>query len=165
MGKRNLKSNNFLNDCEVQKVTTSTFQEATEKIQQCDDDYECVFVHFFTADLRNNSPEECVKFCSALIDIIASHCCFAKVVLSLPFASLKDKSLNDKIMRCNVLLQYTFLNSMNVTLCDNHYLGSSGIPARKFLAKKPSFKQAGNECVCFQHEIPLEKNSLSTGWK
>lgn len=124
----------FLKDCIVDKLTVSTFEEANEKIQNYSTDYECVFIHFFTNDLRNNTPEDCIQLCSDLIDVIKSHCTFAKITISLPFACLKDQTLNDKIMKCNVLLQYTYLNSLDILICDNHNLGSRGTPVKKFLA-------------------------------
>jgi hypothetical protein len=52
----------------------------------------------------------------------AEICTFAKIVLSLPFLTVRDVELNEKILKCVVLLQYKYIDNTIVTVCENRNL-------------------------------------------
>jgi hypothetical protein len=131
---KHIKTNYFLQNCIVDNLSVFSFKEASDKLLEAAEDYECINVQFFTNDLRNSPPNECVNLCNQLIEDIKSHCPFAKIIISLPFPCLKNKPLNDKIATCNVLVQYEYLNTPSVSLCDNSGLSARGMPMKKFLA-------------------------------
>ena len=90
-----------------------------EKIEELDQDYDCILLHVFTNNLRNGTPEQCVEICDEYISALSSHCKFAKIILSLPFLAMTEQELNNKIVESNILFQYKYLNKSNVTVCNN----------------------------------------------
>ena len=54
---------NFLSNCLIHKYVGYTFDEMFEKIDELDQDYDCILLHVFTNNLRNGTPEQCVKIC------------------------------------------------------------------------------------------------------
>jgi hypothetical protein len=42
--------------------------------------YDCILLHVFTNNLRNGTPEQCVKICDEYISALSSHCKFAKII-------------------------------------------------------------------------------------
>ena len=64
---------------------------------------------YTTNDIRKNSPEHCVELFDQFIEKVTSHCTFAKIILSLPFLTIRDVELDEKILKCVVLLQYEIL--------------------------------------------------------
>ena len=93
-----------------------------------------VFVQIFTNDLRESSPEECVQLCTKFSVELSQQCEFAKIVISLPFPTVNDISLNEKIQKFNILMQYKFLSHPTVCLLDNSGLSIRGRPIYNFLA-------------------------------
>ena len=64
---------------------------------------------YTTNDIRKNSPEHCVELFDQFIEKVTSHCTFAKIILSLPFLTIRDVEHDEKILKCVVLLQYEIL--------------------------------------------------------
>jgi hypothetical protein len=54
-----------------------------------------VFVHVFTNNLRESSPEECVQLCTKFSVELSQQCEFAKIFISLPFPTVNDISGDD----------------------------------------------------------------------
>jgi hypothetical protein len=94
-----------------------------------------VFVQVFTNNLRESSPEECVQLCTKFSVELSQQCEFAKIVISLPFPTVDDISLNEKIQKFNILMQYKFLSHPTVNLLDNSGLSFRGRPIYNFFAK------------------------------
>jgi hypothetical protein len=112
-----------------------SFNQAIEKISSLDNDYDCVFVQVFTNHLRESSPKECAQLCTKFSVELSQQCEFAKIVISLPFPTFNDYSLNEKIHKFNILMQYKFLSHPTVSLLDNSGLSFRGRPIYKFLQK------------------------------
>jgi hypothetical protein len=51
----------------------------------------------FSNDVRNVDPEKCGKVHDDLISKLQRQCQFAKIVISLPFHTVKDTSIYEKI--------------------------------------------------------------------
>jgi hypothetical protein len=79
-------------------------------------------------DIRESSPEECVQLCTKFSVELSQQCEFAKFVISLPFPTVNDISLNEKIQKFNILMQYKFLSHPTVSLLDNSGLSFRGRP-------------------------------------
>ena len=107
-------------------VSDKCSDEALEKLNTIDNAYDCIFIHFPTNDIRKYSPEYCVELFDQFIEKVTSHCTFAKIVLSLPFLTVRDVELNEKILKCVVLLQYKYIDNTIVTVCEN-----TGLSARR----------------------------------
>jgi hypothetical protein len=114
-----IRTENFLSNCLVHKYVGYSFDKMFEKIEELDQDYDCILLHVFTNNLRNGTPEQCAKICDEYISALSSHCKFAKIILSLPFLSMTEQELNNKIVESNILFQYKYLNKSNVTVCNN----------------------------------------------
>ena len=113
-----------------------SFNQAIEKISSLDNDYDCVFVQVFTNHLRESSPKECAQLCTKFSVELSQQCEFAKIVISLPFPTFNDYSLNEKIHKFNILMQYKFLSHPTVSLLDNSGLSFRGSPIYNFLCAK-----------------------------
>lgn len=96
-----------------------------------DNAYDCIFIHFPTNDIRKYSPEYCVELFDQFIEKVTSRCTFAKIVLSLPFLTVRDVEHNEKISKCVVLLQYKYIDNTIVTVCEN-----TGLSARRNAVKR-----------------------------
>lgn len=66
--------------------------------------------------------------------MLLKHCQFSKMIISLPFPNLKDKTLNEKIDNCIILMKYRFLNNSHVQICHHTSLTNNGNPIWKFFA-------------------------------
>jgi hypothetical protein len=132
---RNIKTRYFINECLVNKIMVFSFNQAIEKISSLDNDYDCVFVQVFTNHLRESSPKECAQLCTKFSVELSQQCEFAKIVISLPFPTFNDYSLNEKIDKFNILMQYKFLSHPTVSLLDNSGLSFRGRPIYNFFAK------------------------------
>jgi hypothetical protein len=75
----------------LHKYIGYTFDEMFEKIEELDQDYDCILLHVFTNNLRNDTPEQCVEICDEYISALSSHCKFAKIILSLPFLAMTEQ--------------------------------------------------------------------------
>ena len=129
---KRIQTDKFIYNSIVHKYSGSSFEEMFDKIEELDQDYDCIVIHVFTNNLRGDTPDQCVKKCDDYISAITQHCEFAKIVLSLPFLTLHDTKLNEKITNCNILLQYKYLNHSNVTISCNSGLLNGNFPVRKF---------------------------------
>ena len=90
-----------------------------------DNAYDCIFIHFPTNDIRKYSPEYCVELFDQFIEKVTS------LILSLPFITVRDVELNEKISKCVVLLQYKYIDNTIVTVCEN-----TGLSARRNAVKR-----------------------------
>lgn len=129
---KRIRTDNFLHTCLVHKYIQYSCDEMVDKIEELDNDYECIVLHVFTNDIRDNTVEDCVQKTEELINALLRHCLFAKIVLSLPFLTVQDNVLNKKIEECKISLQYKFLKDDNVTICINSNLCHGNVPIRKF---------------------------------
>ena len=87
---KNVNTTNLIYDCITDKCSVYTFDEALEKLNTIDNAYDCIFIHFPTNDIRKYSPEYCVELFDQFIEKVTSRCTFAKIVLSLPFLTVRD---------------------------------------------------------------------------
>ena len=55
--------------------------------------------------------------------------------MSPPFPTVNDNSLNEKIQKFNILMQYKFVSHPTVSLLDNSGLSFRGRPIYNFFAK------------------------------
>ena len=133
---RNLRTNYLLrsNRCVIRKTNAYSFEEAKEELKDCEQRFDCIFIHTFTNDLRKNEPETCVDLCSDLVNEIKRSHPNTKIVISLPFPTTRDRQLNEKIQKYNILIQYTYLNCENITLCENQGFCVRGNPIKKFFS-------------------------------
>ena len=127
-----IRTENVLSNCLVHKYVGYTFDEMFEKIEELDQDYDCILLHVFANNLRNGTPEQCAKICDEYISALSSHCKCAKIILSLPFLTMTEQELNNKIVESNILFQYKYLNKSNVSVCNNSVLSNGNVPIRKF---------------------------------
>ncbi|VDI54142.1 Hypothetical predicted protein [Mytilus galloprovincialis] len=58
---KNLRTNYFLNGCEVSKFNVYSLEEAKNKLSECDQQFDSIFIHTFIKDLRKLDPESCVN--------------------------------------------------------------------------------------------------------
>lgn len=107
--------------------------EMEDIFQELDTDYDSIFFHVFTNDIRAETPEVFIQKFESFCQKLRNHCQFAKLIISLPFLSVNDHDLNQKISQCNVLLQYNFfLISSEVDICENSAFSSRGQAIRRF---------------------------------
>ena len=83
---------------------------------------------------EKNSPEYCVEHFDQFIEKVTSHFTFAKIVLSLPFLTVRNVELNEKILKCVVLLQYKYIDNTIVTVCENTGLSARGNAVKRFFS-------------------------------
>jgi hypothetical protein len=95
-----------------------------------------VFVQVSTNDLRESSPEECFQLCTKFSVELSQQCEFVKIVISLPFPTVNDISLNEKIQKFNIIMQYKVLSHPTVCLPDNSGLSFKGRPIYIFFCKR-----------------------------
>ncbi|VDI50464.1 Hypothetical predicted protein [Mytilus galloprovincialis] len=129
---KRIRTGNFIQNCLVHKYIEHSCEGMMDKIEELDTDYECILLHVFTNNIRDDTVEECVQKTEELIDALRRHCQFAKIIISLPFLTIQDKALNNKIEECNILLQYKFLKHVYVTISNNSRLSSGNVPIKKF---------------------------------
>lgn len=84
---KNIQVNKCLPNCIVNKYFMFSCSEAVDRLDTLDNDYEVIFLRAMSNDIRDNTPEECVRLHVDLIEKLTSHCSFTKVILSLPFFS------------------------------------------------------------------------------
>lgn len=97
-----------------------------------DDDYDTITIHMLTNDVRNFSPETCVDKHAEFIAKLQGQCQFAKVLISLPFFTVRDTNLNDKIESCHILMKYKFLNNQTLQVSETSTLYNKGVADKKF---------------------------------
>jgi hypothetical protein len=129
---RYIRTDNFLQSCVVHKYTSYSMSEMDDKLQELDTDYDSIFFHVFTNNIRAETPEVFIQKFESFCQKLRNHCQFAKLIISLPFFSVNDQNLNQKISQCNVLLQYIFLRSSEVDICENSAFSSRGQAIRRF---------------------------------
>ena len=105
---RYIRTDNFLQSCVVHKYTSYSMSEMEDKLQELDTDYDSIFFHVFTNNIRAETSEVFIRKFESFCQKLRNHCQFAKLIISLPFFSVNDQNLNQKISQCNVLLQYIF---------------------------------------------------------
>ena len=137
-----------------------SFNQAIEKISSLDNDYDCVFVQMFTNDLRDSSPEECVQLCTKFSVELSQQCEFAKIVISLPFPTVDDNSLNEKIQKFNIIMQYKFLSNLLLVYLTIQVFYSEVDPFTIFFCKRwPTLVSTGYSHLRFKHEIMYQEMS------
>ena len=99
---RYIRTDNFLQSCVVHKYTSYSMSEMDDKLQELDTDYDSIFFHVFTNNIRAETPEVFIQKFESFCQKLRNHCQFAKLIISLPFFSVNDKNLNQKISQCNV---------------------------------------------------------------
>ena len=153
-----IQTKNVLSNCLVHKYVGYTFDEMFEKIEELDQDYDCILLHVFTNNLRNGTPEQCVEICDEYISALSSHCKFDKIILSLPFLAMTEQELNNKIVESNILFQYKYLNKSNVTVYNNSVLSNGNVPIRKFyLRNGPHLTDQGTSVFVTNIKFHMKK--------
>ncbi|CAC5403554.1 unnamed protein product [Mytilus coruscus] len=103
---RNVRTEHFLQNCIVHKFVAYSCDEMLSKMEELDNDYDTIFIHTFTNDIRNFTPEQCVNECQKFIEKILVHCPYAKIIFTLPFPTVNDGILNEKMSQRCILFQY-----------------------------------------------------------
>ena len=118
---RDINNVNFLDQCRVYKYNSSSISEMENKLDELETDLSCIFFHVFTNDIRNNSPDKFVEKLDTFCQKLQDQCPHAKLIVSLPFLTVRNWRLNEKISKCNILAQHNFMKSTNVhiNVCDN----------------------------------------------
>lgn len=117
---KHVRTDNFLPNSIVHKYNGYSFSEVSGKIKELDERlWLFIFAYFHQ---WNETPVKVVDLSIDFLHELKSHCRFAKIIISLPFLTVKDMDFNNKILRCNILLQYSFLKDMDIILCDNSVL-------------------------------------------
>ena len=129
---KNIRTDNFIYECQTDKIEAHSCDEFAQEIENLDRDFDVILLHMFTNDIRKLSPENCIVKHVELISKLQSKCPFAKVVVSLPFFTLRDSSLNIKIETCQILMKYQYVNNQSVLICKSSSLYSQGEAMRKF---------------------------------
>ncbi|VDI01594.1 Hypothetical predicted protein [Mytilus galloprovincialis] len=129
---RYIRLDNFLQGCTVHKYTSYSMSEMEEKLHELDTDYDCIFFHVYTNDIRAETPDVFIQKLELFCQKLKDHCSFAKLIISLPFLSVKDSDLNQKILQSNILTQYKFLKSSEVLICENSVFSSRDQAVRRF---------------------------------
>ena len=119
---------NFIKDLIVVKQTCFTIEEGTNFLQKSDDSYECIVLHFITNDVKKQSTNSCVEDFSKLIDLCSAKWSEAKIIVSTGLPRGDSSILNDKVHACNIKLQGQYIETENVSFCDNSSLGIRGKP-------------------------------------
>ena len=129
---RQIKTDRFLQNCMVRKFISHSMQEMEDKLDELDTDYDCILLHVFSNDIRNYTSEVFMKKFEIFCQKLQAQCPFAKLLISLPFLSVKDIETNQKILQCNVMIHFVFLNSTNVKIFENSVFYNRGQAVRKF---------------------------------
>ncbi|CAC5386637.1 unnamed protein product [Mytilus coruscus] len=129
---RYIRLDNFLQGCTVHKYTSYSMSEMEEKLHELDTDYDCIFFHVYTNDIRAETPDVFIQKLELFCQKLKDHCSFAKLIISLPFLSVKDSDLNQKILQSNILTQYKFLKCSEVMICENSVFSSRDQAIRRF---------------------------------
>ena len=129
---KNIKTENFLQNCLVHKYVAFASDEMLSKLSELDEDYESIYLHVFTNDVRNNTPEECVDIYDELVVKLQQHCRFANIILSLPFPTVSQVALNEKMLKCGILLKYKYIDSQKVKVTETHGLVRGNVAIRQF---------------------------------
>ena len=93
---KNIQVNKYLPNCIVNKYVMFSCSEVVDRLDTLDNDYEVIFLHDMSNDIRDNTSEECVRLHVDLIEKLTSHYTFTKVI-SLPFFTVKDYVFNEKV--------------------------------------------------------------------
>ena len=115
---RYFKTDNFLPGWLVHRYTRYSMAEMESKMLEVDTDYDCIFFHVFTNDIKNKTPE----LFTQRFEIFCQNLNITVNLLNWSYLSpfwLKDLELNQKISQCNVLLlQYNFLRSSKIEMSE-----------------------------------------------
>ena len=126
---------NFIKDHIVVKQTCFTIEEGTNFLQKSDDSYECIVLHFITNDVKKQSTNSCVEDFSKLIDLCSAKWSEAKIIVSTGLPRGDSSILNDKVHACNIKLQGQYIETENVSFCDNSSLGIRGKPNTQLFSR------------------------------
>lgn len=76
---KNIRINNyFLHDSLIHKYVVFDFNEVIDNLSDIDNDYDVLFLHLFTNEVRNSAPDVCVENCAKFIEKLCNHCQFSK---------------------------------------------------------------------------------------
>ena len=119
--KRYIRTNNFVQNCNVKILSAKSCEEVENKIDEIDTDCDLIVLHMFSNDVRNLDPEKCVKVHDDLISKLQRQCQFAKIVIALLFHTVKDTSIYEKIECCRVITVFTVFRLLTDFVCLYNY--------------------------------------------
>jgi hypothetical protein len=132
---RYIRTNNFVQNCNVKILSAKSCEEVENKIDEIDTDCDLIVLHMFSNDVRKLDTEKYVKVHDDLISKLQRQCQFAQIVISLTFHTVKDTSIYIKIECCIVLIKYKYLNHATVQICENSSLNNFGSPVKIIFAR------------------------------
>ena len=120
-----------IKDYVVEKQISYTTEEGVAFLRNSDDSYKCILVHFITKDVTKQSVAFCVQDLTKLIEVCSSKWSSAKIIISIGLPRGDSTILNDKDHTCSIKLQCQYIETENVSYCDNSLLGIRGNPNMK----------------------------------
>lgn len=129
---KHIRTEHFLPNCIVIKMIAFSCDEVLQKIEMIDDDFDMIFIHMFSYDLRGSDLGTFVNEHDELISTLQNRCKFAQFVFSLPFFTVKNFRFNAKVEQCCIMIKFKYLNSPLVHVCDSANLYSNNKPIHRF---------------------------------
>ena len=112
---RRVRTDNFFVNCIVNKTQMSSCQELTDDLKNIDSEYDLIFLHMFSNDIRNFDPDKCVQSHIEVVEKLLEQCQFSKVIISLPFLKVRDNSFNEKVEECIITVKIQIVESPKYT--------------------------------------------------
>ena len=119
---------NLIKNHVVEKHICFTIEEGATFLKNSKDSYECIFLHFITNDVKKQSVNLCIEDFNKLIEICSTKWSTAKIIISTGFPRGDSSVLNEKVHTCNIKLQGQYIETENISFCDNSSVGIRGNP-------------------------------------
>ena len=149
---------NFIKSYATEKHICFTTEEGISFLKDSQDTYKCIFLHFITNDVKKKSPNSCVNDFAKLIETCEDKWPSAKVIISTGLPRGDYKSLNEKVQICNAKLQGLYIETDNVSFCDNSSLGIRGEPnMRLFNSDRVHLSDNGIRVLAANMKVSIAK--------